>query len=259
MNVAELRSAISAFMKVCEGIYAISEKALRSKKSLSGRNFYAEKFHIEILEISRFESNILLVIESHQIQNLDLSVLRSYISVLKSESAKLPQRTEAIRKLRLVCHSLILPYIENITANPIPTTELVLPLSTVQNTRGYIEKIILQANGCYEYQWYDACSVMIRRFIETLIIEVYEAHGKDSEIKDTNGDFMMLRNLIDQILSNNSWNLGREAKQALPLIKNLGDRSAHNRRFLAKKQDIDKIVPGLRVVADELLHLAGLK
>ncbi|MEH2141633.1 hypothetical protein [Nostoc sp.] len=57
----------------------------------------------------------------------------------------------------------------------------------------------------------------------------------------------------------NSWNLGRETKQALPLIKNLGDRSAHSRRFLAKKQDIDKIVPGLRVVVDELLHLGGLK
>jgi len=259
MNVGELRSAISDFLKVCEGIYTISEKALRSNKSLSGRNFYAEKFHIEILELSRFESNILLVIEFHQIQNLDLALLQSYISVLKSESAKLPQKTEAFRRVRLICHSLILPYIDNLTANSIPTTEQVLPLSIVENTRGYIEKIILQANGCYEHQWYDACSVMIRRFIETLIIEVYEAHGKDSDIKDTNGDFMMLRNLIDQILSSNSWNLGRETKQALPVIKNLGDRSAHNRRFLAKKQDIDKIVPGLRVVADELLHLAGLK
>ncbi len=70
---------------------------------------------------------------------------------------------------------------------------------------------------------------------------------------------MMLRYLIDQILSSNSWNLGRETKQALPLIKSFGNRSAHNRRFIAKKQDIDKIVPGLRVVADEMLHLAGLK
>lgn len=259
MNAGELRSKINAFMKVCESIYSISEKALRNQKSLSGRNFYAEKFHTEMLELTRLESSILLVIEPHQIQSLDSALLRSYISVLKSESAKLPQRTEAFRNLRLICHSLILPYIDNLTANPIPATEQVLPLSTVQNTRGYIEKIILQANGCYEYQWYDACSVMIRRFIETLIIEVYEAHGKDSEIKDTNGDFMMLRNLIDQILSSNSWNLGREAKQALPLIKNLGDRSAHNRRFIAKKQDIDKIVPGLRVVADELLHLARVK
>ncbi|MEH2146056.1 hypothetical protein, partial [Nostoc sp.] len=219
MNVGELRSAISALMKVCEGIYTISEKALRSKKSLSGRNFYAEKFHIEILEISRFESNILLVIESHQIHNLDLAVLRNYISVLKSESAKLPQRTEALRKLRLVCHSLILPYIDNLTANSIPATEQVLPLSTVQNTRGYIEKIILQANGCYEHQWYDACSVMIRRFIETLIIEVYEAHGKDFEIKDANGDFLMLRNLIDQILSRACHQLGKLKSELLKKSK----------------------------------------
>ncbi|MBH8574040.1 hypothetical protein I8752_13615 [Nostocaceae cyanobacterium CENA369] len=72
------------------------EKALRNQKSLSGRNFYAEKFHLEILNLSRLESSILLVIEPHQIQNLDLVILRSYISVLKSESAKLAQRMEAL-------------------------------------------------------------------------------------------------------------------------------------------------------------------
>jgi len=258
MNVEEFRSEINTFIKSCESIYSVSEKALRNQKSLSGMNFYAEKFHNEVLELSRLESKILSIIEPCQIQNLDSAVFRSYLSVLKSETAKLPQRTEALRHVRLTCHSVVLPYIENLTANPIPATEQVLPLSVLQGTRGYIEKIVLQANGCYEHQWYDACSVMVRRFIETLIIEVYEAHNKDSEIK-INGDFMMLRDLIDQILSSNSWNLGRETKQALPLIKSLGDRSAHNRRFLAKKQDIDKILPGLRVVADELLHLAGLK
>jgi len=45
----------------------------------------------------------------------------------------------------------------------------------------------------------------------------------------------------------------------LPEIKSLGDRSAHNRRYIAKKADVDKVIPGLRVLADDLLHLGKLK
>ncbi len=97
------------------------------------------------------------------------------------------------------------------------------------------------------------------KFVEILIIEVYEAHNKASEIKDRNGDFLMLGDLISSILKEAGWNLQRETKRVLPEIKSLGDRSAHNRRYIAKKADVDKVIPGLRVLADDLLHLANLK
>jgi hypothetical protein len=140
-----------------------------------------------------------------------------------------------------------------------PKTEQVIPKSVVANTRGYYERIIQQANGCYERQWFDACSVMIRKFVEILIIEVYEANRKANEIKDSSGDFFMLRDLITVMLKDLTWNLGRETKKSLPEIKLMGDRSAHTRRYLAMKGDVDKVIPGLRVIADELLHLAKLK
>jgi hypothetical protein len=145
------------------------------------------------------------------------------------------------------------------TADPTPKTERVLPHSVVKTTRGYIEKVVLQANGCYERQWFDACSVMIRKLVEILIIESYEATGKDADIKGSNGDFLMLRDLISRMLKDASWNLSRESKRFLPDIKSLGDRSAHNRRYIATKDDVDKVIPGLRVIADDLLHLANLK
>ncbi len=144
------------------------------------------------------------------------------------------------------------------SVDPRPKTEQVLPQSVVNDTRSYIERIIQQANGCYEHGWFDGCMVMVRKFVEILIIEVYEAHGKTAEIKDRNSDFLMLRDLVTTIL-NDSWNLSRDTKRALPEIKSYGDRSAHNRRYLAHKADVDKLIPGLRVVADDLLHLAKLK
>jgi hypothetical protein len=140
-----------------------------------------------------------------------------------------------------------------------PKSERVLPQSVVTNTRSYIESVVQQANGSYEHHWFDACSVMIRKFVEILIIEVYETHKRTADIKDKNGDFLMLRDLITITMADSAWNLSRETKRVLPEVKSLGDRSAHNRRYIAKQADVDKVIPGLRVLADDLLHLANLK
>jgi hypothetical protein len=138
-----------------------------------------------------------------------------------------------------------------------PATEHVLPLDVVKGTRKYLEQIVNQANGCYEKGWFDACSVMVRKLIEVLIIAVYEAKGEAEAIK-TDGNFLMLSGLIDAILAHGDCNLGRETKSALPLLKSLGDRAAHNRHYMARKTDVDRVLSGLRVAVEDLLHHAGL-
>src|SRR5690348_1804158 len=60
----------------------------------------------------------------------------------------------------------------------------VVPHVLVKGTRGYIERVTTQVNRSYESTCYDACAVMIRRLIETLIIEVFEAKGIADRIKD---------------------------------------------------------------------------
>lgn len=141
-----------------------------------------------------------------------------------------------------------------------PLNQYVLPHAIVAGTRGYIEKVVFQINGSYEKGWFDSCAVMMRRLVETLIIECFEAYGIDEKIKtNTTGEFCQLRDLIVQMLSESSWNLGRETKQILPKLKELGDRSAHNRRYNAHREDIDKVVADFRLVCQELLYLANLK
>jgi hypothetical protein len=141
----------------------------------------------------------------------------------------------------------------------IPRSELVLLKSLTKGTRDYIERVVHQINGTYENGWYDACAVMIRRLVETLIIEAFEYHQIASKIKDRNGDFLYLSDLINLALAETTWNLGRNTKQALPRLKDIGDKSAHSRRFLAHHGDIERIVPDLRVVVQELLYIAHLK
>jgi hypothetical protein len=138
-------------------------------------------------------------------------------------------------------------------------TQQVLPFSIVRGTRGYIERVVNQINGCYENGWYDACAVMVRRVLETLIAESFEKHGIAAKIKNTQGDFLYLRELIDVCLREPSWNLTRNCKQAMPRLKDIGDKSAHSRRYIAHRGDLDPLLSDIRLVVQELIYLAGLK
>lgn len=140
-----------------------------------------------------------------------------------------------------------------------PRSQSVLPHALVSGTRGYIERVVYQINGCYENGWNDACAVMMRRLLETLIIECFESAGSADSIKNSNGDFLKLSELINKTLSGTSWNLGRNTRRALPKLKSVGDLSAHSRRYNAHREDIELLINDFRVVCQELIYLANLK
>jgi hypothetical protein len=141
-----------------------------------------------------------------------------------------------------------------------PFSQNVLPRALVTNTRGYIERVVDQINGCYEKGWFDGCTVMMRRLLETLIIECFEAEKIADKIKDKHtNDFLYLAELISKLLQETAWNLGRNSKRALPNLKSVGDQSAHSRRYNAHREDVDKLIPDFRTVCQELLYISKLK
>jgi hypothetical protein len=144
------------------------------------------------------------------------------------------------------------------SATAVSRDEPVIYMSLVNGTRSYIERVAHQANGCYAQGWYDASAVMLRRLLETLIIECYEAHKIESKIKDGAGSYLFLRDLVDRLLAETSWTLGRNVRTVLPRLKELGDKSAHSRRFNAHREDLDKVLGPLRDTVQELVNLAQL-
>lgn len=56
-----------------------------------------------------------------------------------------------------------------------------------------------------------------------------------------------------------TWNLGRNTKRALPKLKSIGDQSAHSRRYVAHREDLEPLIADFRVVCQELLFLSKLK
>ena len=234
----------------------IARTAFRNKKSLS-TGFYADRFHDEVVKLTKVENLIVPTIQA--ISGFAPAPLLGHLVTVKSTSLAISDRDTARKQITLICETQVLPNISNLGTPTQPSSEPVLA-ATVLGPKAptYLQRTVLQANGCYEKRWFDASSVMIRKLVENLIIDVYENHSKQSEIQQ-GGDYFMLSGLITAILGQNHWPLQRETKKSLPDIKKLGDRAAHNRRYEANRQDIDQLLGGLRATVDDLLHLAGHK
>jgi len=256
MDEARASQLVNAVVTGSNALLQIARTALRNHKSLAGSGHYAEKFHDALVKLTAVEKLVMPVIVS--IDGFDSGPLQQNLTTLKSTIATERARVDANNQVRLLCETEILPNIQNLTGPQQPSSEMVLPSAVLAKAPTYLQRSLLQANGCYERRWFDASSVMIRKLIENLIIDVYEKHGKEGEIKK-DSDYFMLSGLITAILHQNYWQLQRETKRELPEIKKLGDRAAHNRRYEATKQDIDQIRSGLRAAVDDLLHLAGHK
>lgn len=139
-------------------------------------------------------------------------------------------------------------------------SDSVLPSELFVGTRGYLQKVVAQINASYDTGLYDCCSVMCRRLAETLVIEVYEERGWAVEIRDAEGNFHMFAGLLAVVERDASkLGIGRSGLKGLKDFKRIGDLSAHNRRYNARRDDIDRVRDGLRVATEELIELANYR
>lgn len=134
-----------------------------------------------------------------------------------------------------------------------PVSSNLIDIGIFDHTPYYLRQIAEEMIRCYDSGHYNATLVLMRKLVETLIIECFEKYGADAEIKDTSGTFFYLSELIPKFLSSNKWNASRNIKKSLDSVKKYGDLSAHNRRFLAKKSDIDVFRFDLRQALQEII------
>lgn len=140
-------------------------------------------------------------------------------------------------------------------------TDWLIELSLLEgNAKEYIVNIANQVNGTYGYGWYDACAVMLRRLIESLIIEAFVANGMvDSIMED--GGYLSLSKLIDRAVKEPQLNLSATTKRTLPRLKKLGDLSAHKTEYNTRRKYIDNLLDDfyldMQVVVEEFVYKAN--
>jgi hypothetical protein len=120
-------------------------------------------------------------------------------------------------------------------------------------TRRYLETLVFEINGSYQFGFYDGCIVLCRRLMETLLIEAFEHAGKSSYIKQHN-HYLQLSEIIAIARGGQHIKLARGSADILEEIKLAGDRT-----YITKQQDVDDLKLKLRRVISELMHLARIE
>lgn len=225
----------------------VTKKARRNHKSLEGDNFYANK----LATLRADAANTFRSLNSGSPG--DSSAIAELLETVFAPLTHPKVRTKALHEF---CYNLR-------TAWRSPTMpredEGLFPLSILSKAkRGYLVTVGRQMNGCFTSSWHDAAAVMMRRIIEISIIEAFEGKRIANKIKDGNGNYLQLTNLISRALAETAWTLSRNAKSALPNLRDVGHMSAHGRYFTASPEDIEQLKPSCRIVVEEFLHHAGL-
>lgn len=215
-------------------------------------------FDLERTGVSKTAGELTRVLSDHHVGTPNQTALAEGI-----RKTKLVHETKSGFSLKPGSRKIIrdwLPQLEGVQPT-IDHGSAYLPEPIWRNTRGYIEAVCRELNGSFHYAYYNAAAVMLRRLLETLIIEAYEHLNRSGEIKDQGGNYLMLSELAQRACGENGHtgvNLGRDSKRALKEARNIGNWSAHVRRFLANSQDLTNVQAGVRLLVQELIHIADL-
>jgi len=149
-------------------------------------------------------------------------------------------------------------YAELLKIKIVKTSSYIVPDEWVKGTRVYLEKMVHQINGSYEYGFYDATATLCRRLMESLIIETFIKAGRTHDIQN-NGVYFGLDKLITTIRADKKILLGRNTPKTMTDIKQIGDTAAHDRVYITPQQDIDDIKVRYRHMIRDLLDVSNIK
>ncbi|MCX7593620.1 MAG: DUF4145 domain-containing protein [Fischerella sp.] len=237
----------------------IAKTAKRHGHSLAGSGFYASKFSELHAKATLAFKKLSLQLRKFDDKNIKdaLDDIKANLDAFFNTKSTSKERGEATKRINFCFQTVISPAITTAPRHS-PTDDL-FPLELVRETRGYIERIAEQACGSYDQGWYDAAAVMVRRLLEILIIETFESHKLTTKIKKPDGNFFFLQDLVTATLNESIWTIGRNVKKALPNLKDIGNQSAHGRRYIARKTDLDDVKRDLRLTIEELVNLSKLR
>lgn len=137
--------------------------------------------------------------------------------------------------------------------------DTILPHSLYESTRGFVESLSKQINACYEYNIFDGCAVLMRRLLEVLLILAYEHLGIESEIQDSQGNYLALERIIANAKSNRQLRLSRDSKGLIDEFRVLGNFSAHKIYYNCRRSDLTSLTRSYRATIEELLYKNGIR
>lgn len=228
-------------------------QAKRNKKSLTSNTPNAERFHNARIQATRAFKEIQTIISPVANDGLGRTLIdvEKELSYLFDPRTSNEDRRDLRRHIEMVAKSEIEPALKSM--NRIEAE--FIPLEIVDNSRGYVINVTQQVNRCFQNNAFDACGVMTRRLLETLIIEVFEKRGIADKIKDSSGNFFMFTDLVSKLINTPETPVGRSIKKELPTIATVLNNCAHSRTFNISKTQLVQYQALIVIAVQELMGL----
>lgn len=230
--------------------------AKKNRVSLVSHSFYAVKIRSTLAALRKAFLNLKSKNPpdrhpgvAYQLATLE-PLLQRLVGMYPTEASKM---LPVVRELQFKAESDLAAELDQAeAASPTPASTLFLPDDIFELRHGVLNKILWEVNTSYEARCYNASATMLRRILETLIIEAFENNGVGSKIVASNGDHLKLKALIDRAVAEPILRLTANTKRLLPQLKFFGDMGAHNRLLLVKKGDLDRLHAAIRAGFGEL-------
>lgn len=144
--------------------------------------------------------------------------------------------------------------------NPIPAknSSIFLQPEIVEKMPPYVTRLVPQINGTYQGEWFEATAMLLRRLMETLIIELYTRRGWVQDVQDPGtNEYHMLKALIGKLNADPRLHMQRRTIDGLSKVKELGDTAAHDFKIWIRKSDLDRIQSPVRLTCERLVFTIG--
>ena len=145
------------------------------------------------------------------------------------------------------------------TGQDSPSDHSYLSVDLVATTPSYIRDLLEEVNGAFAAGCFTACGMVLRRFAETLLIEAFERKDNAHLIQGPGGEWLTLEGIVAVAEQPASLGLTRNARKALAGIKKIGDLSAHDRHFVAKRHHLSRQQLDVEVAVQGLLAVCGFR
>lgn len=248
--------------ELLEELAGILTAASSSGNTLTYANPHTSAFREKLAELRRRSSELTKNFphDSFPLISAAAMKLSNAVNTLVAEfPGNIRKHKRAVEALRTIWALNVRPEIYRVELALAVTAGVILPedQNLFSGKDKYLREITFEINRCFRNGAYNGCSVLIRRLLETLIIQSYEKKGLAATVQNqANGQYFKLEKLIDDLIATNPFGLSRNALGALPKLKRIGDWGAHNRNILIREQDIEGIKAEARLCFEELLKHA---
>jgi len=263
MSKTKIQTDPSAIARVEQMDYSLLEaekiarQAKRGNKSLKGNNSYAEKFYELRTNITRLFREM----QSMAMPTANAGLERTIADIEKELGYFFDPKTSEYdrRDLRRHISMLVRTEVDPALKNSQQQKADFIPLEIVDKSRGYVVNVARQVNQCFQNDCFDACGVMTRRLLETLIIEVFEKKGLANNIKDGGGNYLMFSELVGRLINTPETPVGRTTKKELPTIATVLNNCAHSRTFNISKAQLVQYQAFIIISVQELMSLWDIR